>query len=227
MLVESILARVLATNCWVVAPADGESAVIIDPGGGLGDRLTRFVDAHKLTPAAVLITHGHFDHTMSAADVSRTYGVGVYLHTADRWQLDDPWAGIGLPPGSVVPDLGTVTPAEPDDVTELRGGESVELGSLVVRVVSVPGHTPGSVVYTVSADGVQTMFTGDFLFAGSIGRMDLPGGDEEAMRESLRETVRTAPPDAVVRPGHGPSSTFGRELETNPFLHDVRWDRGE
>ena len=222
VLVESIPAQVLATNCWVVAPADGESAVIIDPGGGLGDRLTRFVDEHKLTPTAVLITHGHFDHTMSAAEVSAGYGVGVYLHSADRWQLDDPWAGVGLPRGAVVPELGPVTPAAPDEVTELHGGESLALGALVVRVTSAPGHTPGSVVYTVSADGVQTMFTGDFLFAGSIGRMDLPGGDEERMRESLRETVLTAPSDALVRPGHGPSSTIGRELRTNPFLQDVR-----
>ena len=222
MLVESIPAQVLATNCWVVAPADGESAVIIDPGGGLGDRLTRFVDAHNLTPTAVLVTHGHFDHTLSAADVTGTYGIGAYLHAADRWQLDDPWAGVGLPPGTALPELGAVTAPVPDEVTELHGGESLELGSLVVQVVSVPGHTPGSVVYTVTADGVQTMFTGDFLFAGSIGRMDLPGGDEERMRESLREAVLTAPPDALVRPGHGPSSTIGRELRTNPFLLDVR-----
>ena len=222
MLVESIPAQVLATNCWVVAPADGESAVIIDPGGGLGDRLARFVDEHNLTPTAVLITHGHFDHTMSAAEVSAAYGVGVYLHTADRWQLDDPWAGVGLPRGAAVPELGAVTPAVPDEITELLGGESLGLGSLVVQVTSVPGHTPGSVVYTVSADGVQTMFTGDFLFAGSIGRMDLPGGDEQRMRESLRETVLTAPSDALVRPGHGPSSTIGHELQTNPFLLDVR-----
>jgi hydroxyacylglutathione hydrolase len=222
VLVESIPARVLATNCWVIAPADGESAVIIDPGGGLGDRLTRFVDEHKLTPRAVLVTHGHFDHTMSAADVSGAYGVDTYLHAADRWQLDDPWTGIGLPPGTVAPELGAVTPAVPDKITELHGGESLELGSLVVRVVSVPGHTPGSLMYLVSADGVETMFTGDFLFAGSIGRMDLPGGDEERMRESLRETVATASPDALVRPGHGPSSTIGRELKSNPFLEDLR-----
>jgi hydroxyacylglutathione hydrolase len=222
VLVESIPAQVLATNCWVVAPADGESAVIIDPGGGLGDRLTRFVDEHKLMPSAVLITHGHFDHTMSAADVSGTYGGGVYLHAADRWQLDDPWAGIGLPPGTAAPELGAVTPAVPNEVSELHGGEALELGSLVVRVVSVPGHTPGSVMYIVSADGVETMFTGDFLFAGSIGRMDLPGGDEERMRESLRETVATASAEALVRPGHGPSSTIGRELQSNPFLQDLR-----
>jgi hydroxyacylglutathione hydrolase len=222
VLVESIPAQVLATNCWVVAPADGEPAVIIDPGGGLGDRLTRFVDEHKLAPSAVLVTHGHFDHTMSAADVSGAYGVGAYLHAADRWQLDDPWTGIGLPPGTPAPELGAVTPAVPDKVTELHGGESLELGPLVVRVVSVPGHTPGSVMYVVSADGVETMFTGDFLFAGSIGRMDLPGGDEERMRESLRETVATAPPDALVHPGHGPSSTIGRELKSNPFLQDLR-----
>jgi hydroxyacylglutathione hydrolase len=222
VLVESIPAQVLATNCWVVAPADGEPAVIIDPGGGLGDRLTRFVDEHKLAPSAVLVTHGHFDHTMSAADVSGAYGVGAYLHAADRWQLDDPWAGIGLPPGTPAPELGAVTPAVPDKVTELHGGESLELGPLVVRVVSVPGHTPGSVMYVVSADGVETMFTGDFLVAGSIGRMDLPGGDEERMRESLRETVATAPPDALVHPGHGPSSTIGRELKSNPFLQDLR-----
>ena len=142
MLVESIPAQVLATNCWVVAPADGESAVIIDPGGGLGDRLTRFVDEHKLTPTAVLITHGHFDHTMSAAEVSADLRRRRVPAHRGPLAARRPWAGVGLPRGAVVPELGAVTPAALDEVTELLGGESLALGALVVQVTSVPGHTP-------------------------------------------------------------------------------------
>jgi hydroxyacylglutathione hydrolase len=221
VLVESIPAEVLATNCWVVAAAAGEPCVVIDPGGGLGDRLARFLDEHRLTPAAVLVTHGHFDHTMSAADLADEYGVAVHLHAADRWQLLDPWSGIGLPAGTAVPGLPGVVPREPEAVAELHGGENLTLGGLQVQVDSVPGHTPGSVIYTVQTDGQETMFTGDFLFAGSIGRMDLPGGDEEQMVESLRETVRRAPRDSLVRPGHGPSSTLETELRGNPYLRGL------
>lgn len=221
MLVEAIPAQVLATNCWVVAEADGESCVLVDPGGGLDDRLDRFVEAHRLTPSAVLITHGHFDHTMSAADVCRQYGVPAYVHASDRAQLADPWSGIGMPTGSAVPGLPTLRPVEPDVVTELLGAERLQLGGLTVSVTSVPGHTPGSVIYSVEADGGRAMFTGDFLFAGSIGRMDLPGGSEEDMAESLREAVLSAPADAVVNPGHGPASSIGRELSSNPYLKDL------
>jgi glyoxylase-like metal-dependent hydrolase (beta-lactamase superfamily II) len=220
VLVESIAARLLATNSWIVAPAPGEPGVIVDAGGGLDDRLERALAEHRVTPAAVLITHGHFDHTMSAAELGRTYDVPVYLHTADVWQLDQPWRGVGQPEDVAIPALTTDRPARPDHLIELSGGEDLELGGLIVSVTSVPGHTPGSVVYSVSADGRRVMFTGDFLFAGSIGRMDLPGGDEAAMVESLRASVLTAAPDAAVAPGHGPDSTIAAELASNPFLRD-------
>lgn len=222
MLVESVPATVLATNCWVVAPADGEDCVVIDPGGGLHDRLARLLDAHRLAPVAVLVTHGHFDHTLSAAGLSDDCRAPVHIHAADRWQLADPWAGIGLPPGTPVPGLRDVLGRVPADVREVADGDELRLAGLVVRVTAVPGHTPGSVVYSVESDGGRQMFTGDFLFAGSIGRMDLPGGDEEQMLESLRETVLTAPADAAVHPGHGPSSTIGRELATNSYLRQLR-----
>lgn len=221
MLVESIPAELLATNCWVVGPAAGEECVVIDPGGGLGDRLARFLDEHRLTPVAVLLTHGHFDHTMSAADVAHEYGVAASLHAADRWQLADPWSGVGLPSGARVPGLPDLTPRVPDEVRELHGGEALELAGMRIDVISVPGHTPGSVIYAVESDGTQTMFTGDFLFAGSIGRMDLPGGSEPEMAASLRHVFATAPDAAVVNPGHGPASSIGRERRTNPFLQEI------
>jgi glyoxylase-like metal-dependent hydrolase (beta-lactamase superfamily II) len=203
------------TNCWVVAPAAGEECVVVDPGHGAEAPLDDILREHRLRPVAVLLSHGHVDHTWSVVPVCGARGVPALIHPADRSMLSDPAPSIGQPPGT--PILGRLDWSEPDDVRELRDGETLELAGLSFRVDATPGHTPGS---TVFGTGGQ-LFSGDLLFAGSIGRTDLPGGSWEQMQDSLRRVALALPDETVVRPGHGPDTTIGQERTANPFLLDL------
>ncbi len=223
MLVTGFLAG--PTNCYVAAPGPGEQCVIIDPGMGAAGPLEELLAEHRLHPVAVILTHGHFDHTFSVLPVCQARDVPAYIHPADRHQLADPWSGIGVPKGT--PLFGEVTFAEPSDVLELVDGQRLELAGLQLAVRLAPGHTPGSVVFGLATalgspplPGVDAplMFSGDLLFEGSIGRVDLPGGDEDAMFDSLARVVLPMDDATMVLPGHGNSTTIGRERNTNPFL---------
>jgi glyoxylase-like metal-dependent hydrolase (beta-lactamase superfamily II) len=207
------------TNCWVVAPAAGQECVVIDPGIGAQTELDDLLDRHRLQPAAVVLTHGHFDHTFSVAPVCGARDIPAYVHPADRRQLADPWSGIGAPRGT--PLFGQLTFTEPDDVRELADGQTLQLAGVELGVRLAPGHTPGSVVFSLDTGDEPILFSGDVLFAGSIGRVDLPGGSEADMLESLRRVVLPLDDATVVHPGHGESTTVGRERATNPFLRMV------
>jgi hydroxyacylglutathione hydrolase len=207
------------TNCWVVAPAAGQECVVIDPGIGARTELDDLLDRHRLRPAAVVLTHGHFDHTFSVAPVCGARDIPAYVHPADRRQLADPWSGIGAPRGT--PLFGQLTFTEPDDVRELADGQTLQLAGVELGVRLAPGHTPGSVVFSLDTGDEPILFSGDVLFAGSIGRVDLPGGSEADMLESLRRVVLPLDDATVVHPGHGESTTVGRERATNPFLRMV------
>jgi glyoxylase-like metal-dependent hydrolase (beta-lactamase superfamily II) len=208
------------TNCWVVAPAAGEECVVIDPGYGAEEALDDVLATHRLKPVAVLLTHGHVDHTWSVVPVCGAKGVPALIHPADRGMLVEPASAIGAPPGT--PILGRLDWAEPDDVRELRDGETLTLAGLALRVDETPGHTRGSITFTGGSDnGTGQFFSGDLLFAGSIGRTDFPGGSFEQMQESLARVPLALPDDTVVRPGHGPDTTIGRERATNPFLLEL------
>jgi len=208
-----------ATNCWVVATGAGEQCVVIDPGIGVGKRLDEVIAENALHPVAVLLTHGHFDHTFSVFPVCQARDVPAFIHPADRGQLADPWSGIPLPPGT--PLFGSLTFAEPDDVRELHDGEKVSLAGLDFSVRHAPGHSPGSVVFGLTGADDAFAFSGDVLFAGSIGRVDLAGGSWEQMERSLREVILTMDDTTLVHPGHGPTTTIARERATNPFLLDL------
>jgi hydroxyacylglutathione hydrolase len=203
------------TNCWVVAPDKGEQCVVIDPGHGAEAPLDDLLTELRLQPVAVLLTHGHVDHVWSVAPVCGAKDVPALIHPADRAMLTDPNSGLGAPPGT--PILGRLEWSEPDDVRELVDGEMLRLAGLELRVDATPGHTRGSVTFT----GGEEFFSGDLLFAGSIGRTDLPGGSYEQMLESLAAVLLALPDPTVVRPGHGPDTTIGRERATNPFLTDI------
>jgi hydroxyacylglutathione hydrolase len=172
-----------------------------------------------LRPVAVLLTHGHFDHTMSVVPVCEARGIPAYIHPDDRAQLADPWSAIATPVGT--PLFGQLTFSEPDDVRELVDGQSLALAGLDFAVRLAPGHTPGSLVFGLEALEAPELFSGDVLFAGSIGRVDLPGGDPGAMLDSLVRVVLPLADETVVRPGHGPDTTIGRERGVNPYLRQA------
>jgi glyoxylase-like metal-dependent hydrolase (beta-lactamase superfamily II) len=216
------------TNCYVVAPGPGEQCVVIDPGMGATGPLEEVLATHRLHPVAVILTHGHFDHTFSVLPVCDAKQVPAYIHPADRHQIADPWSGIGARKGT--PLFGRVTFAEPSDVLELSDGQRLELAGLELSVRLTPGHTPGSVVFGLSTalgsapvPGVDAplLFSGDLLFEGAIGRVDLPGGDEAAMFDSLARVILPMDDATVVHPGHGNSTTIGRERAANPYLRLV------
>ena len=215
MLVVGFPAGPWETNCWVVAPARGEQCIVIDPGHGAEGPLDDVLSEFGLMPVAVLLSHGHVDHIWSVTPVCGAKNVPALIHPGDRGMLTDPFAGLGLRPGT--PILGRLEWSEPDDVRELADGEVLSLAGLELRVDWTPGHTPGSVTFSAAGD----FFSGDLLFAGSIGRTDLPGGSLEAMLDSLARVPLGLPDETVVRPGHGPDTTIGHERTTNPFLADL------
>jgi hydroxyacylglutathione hydrolase len=215
VLVTGFPAGAFAANCYLVAPAPGEECVIIDPGQDAQRGIEELLDRYRLKPIAVLLTHGHVDHMWSVAPVCGAKGIPAYIHPDDREMLADPAKGMSLMAKQQF--LGGMTFSEPDDVRALEDGGIVPLAGLDFRVGHTPGHTPGSVTFRSGGDDLDALFTGDLLFAGSIGRTDLPGGDHETILRSLARTL-TLPDATVVLPGHGPTTTIGDERETNPFL---------
>lgn len=229
VLLTSFPAGPLQANCYFVSRGPGTGCAIVDPGMDAMDGVRTVVAEHNLTPSAVLITHGHFDHMWCAQDVARDYGCAVWIHPADRHLLADPMAAISNESATMlrsqlgmtdIPDF-----TEPADVRDAVDGARIEVDGLTFLVDHVPGHTPGTVFYRVDYDGPedvsQVMFSGDFLFAGSIGRTDLNGGSHPQMQDSLRDRVLPLDDDIVVLPGHGGQTSIGRERATNPFLAEV------
>jgi hydroxyacylglutathione hydrolase len=223
MLVAGFPAGSFAANCYVVAPGPGEECLIIDPGQDAEDGIEEILAEYRLKPVAVLATHGHIDHVWSVAPVCGARNIPAYIHPADRGLLADPARGFPLQVGQQL--LGGLTFTEPDDVRVLADGTVLNLAGVELIVDHAPGHTPGSVALrSVAAQGSghEVMFSGDLLFAGSIGRTDLPGGDDAAMRRSLARVCLTRPDETQVLPGHGPQTTIGEERASNPFLAGLR-----
>lgn len=227
MLVTGFPAAAFGTNCWVIARAAGEECLIIDPGVGVVDALAEVLREHRLRPAAVLATHGHADHIFSVTPVCGAHGVALHLHPDDRYRLADPLGSLGPQLAAMLEQQygARSSWAEPDDVRPLHDGAVVDLAGLSVTVDHAPGHTEGSVMFRlpgddspVLADHSQLCVSGDVLFAGSIGRCDLPGGDPAAMDRSLVTKVLPLADDVLVLPGHGDPTTIGQERRTNPYL---------
>ena len=214
MLVRGFPAAAFDTNCWVVAPGAGEQCVVIDPGIGVEPMLDEVLREHRLQPVAVLLTHGHLDHTFSVTPVCGARDIPAWIHPADRELLADPMLGLSAESRTMFG--GKLQWTEPSDV-KLLGTDPLELAGLTLTTDFAPGHTQGSVVFETE----DTLFSGDVLFAGSIGRTDLPGGSWDQMQDSLARVILPRPDEMVVHTGHGPSTTIGRERATNPFLQEL------
>jgi glyoxylase-like metal-dependent hydrolase (beta-lactamase superfamily II) len=212
-----------STNCYVVAQAAGEECVVIDPGKDAAAGVAEVVRENRLRPAAVLVTHGHIDHMWCVAPVAGAYDAVAYVHPADRGMLSDPMRGMSAETTAML--LGQdLRFTEPDEVREVSDGADIEVAGIRFAVDHAPGHTPGSVTFRMVHPGPEmpeVMFSGDLLFAGSIGRTDLPGGDHEAMLRSLAAKVLPLDDAVVVLPGHGEQTTIGFERRTNPYLANL------
>jgi hydroxyacylglutathione hydrolase len=223
-------AAAFGTNCYVLAPGSGEECLVVDPGVGVEDAVREVLEQHHLRPAAVLLTHGHLDHVYSVTPVCGGT-TAAWIHTDDRYRLRDPLALVGAPLLSMLEqEFGRrATWTEPEEVVEVVDGQVLELAGLSVQVLHAPGHTEGSVMFhlpevpdgVTGADVDGTVLSGDVLFAGSIGRTDLPGGDGAAMQRSLRDVVLPLPDTCLVLPGHGPATTMDHERSTNPYLQGL------
>jgi hydroxyacylglutathione hydrolase len=220
-------AGMLACNCYVLAPHAGADAIVVDPGQRAFGPLRRILDENRLTPAAVLLTHGHIDHIWSAQKVADTFGCPVFIHPEDRFMLTDPIRGFGPRIGQIA--LGALFRA-PKQVVELADGQTLDLGGIGVTVDHTPGHTRGSVVFRVfgaaeRSDGAgenrQLAFTGDTLFKQSVGRTDLPGGSGRDLLNSIVTKLLVLDDETRVLPGHGETSTIGFERQANPFLEGL------
>ena len=198
----------IATNCYVVrASEEASEAVVIDPGGDAAE-LGRELERLGVTCAGILITHGHWDHLGGVADLAEATGAPVYMAAEERIALEriNDFAPAELPLRPYTPDV------------LLEGDETLDLAGITFQTLRVPGHSPAHLAYY--AEGC--LFSGDVLFAGSVGRTDLPFGDWDTLVASIRLLADRFPPETVVYSGHGPETTLGDELTRNPFLAELR-----
>jgi glyoxylase-like metal-dependent hydrolase (beta-lactamase superfamily II) len=206
-----------ATNCWVLASERGSECIIVDPGmPDISHEITALVAEHGLKPVATLITHGHLDHTFSVKRLADGYGVSTYIHTEDRDLLLRPQGAHGV---EFLATLDAMEFSEPNDVKNLRHGDEIEVLDMKITAIHAPGHTRGSTMFAIND---ELLISGDVLFAGSIGRTDLPSGSHEAMVKTLKTRVLPLSDELRVLPGHGPETTIKFERKNNPYLKELR-----
>ena len=208
--VEMLTVGAIAENCFLVRRQGTNRVLVVDPGEE-AERILAAAEQLGTGVEAILLTHTHFDHIGAVAPVARATGAPVYCPELERQVLADimsfvPW-----------PEFGPFESYEADE--RVRGGETLELAGLTLDVIHTPGHSPGHVTYSVR--GEDAIFSGDVLFQGSVGRVDLPGGDGPTLIESIRTLLDGHPDETVVYPGHMGTTTLGAERASNPFLSSI------
>lgn len=216
MLVRSFPAPMFATNCWIIAPSEGSECIIVDPGmPDISRDIEMIIEEHKLKPVAALLTHGHLDHTFSITPLADGYDIPAYIHSEDRRFIADP---AGIHGEQFIAQLEAMTFVEPKKVNELKNGATLELLGMKITAIHAPGHTRGSLMFTIND---EILISGDVLFAGSIGRTDLPTGSSKEMINTLKTKVLTLSDDLRVLTGHGPETTIKFERKNNPYLKEL------
>lgn len=225
MLVTSFAAPAFATNCWFISIGRGNECILVDPGmPDVSDLVAMTLQEFDLKPVAVLITHGHLDHTFSIVPVCDGYGIPAYIHSEDRELLKNPARAISP---AFAETLVGMTFSEPSDLRELRNAEVLEIVGLTITAMHAPGHTRGSLIFSIHETGAsspleeEVLISGDVLFAGSIGRTDLPSGSAVEMENTLKKRILPLPDSMRVLPGHGPETTIGQERRNNPYLKNI------
>jgi hydroxyacylglutathione hydrolase len=200
---------IMQTNCYIIENSDG-TCLIFDPGSE-GNKLISWLNDQKLKPAAILLTHAHFDHIGAVDEVREYFNIPVYVHENEKNWLSDP--GLN---GSDQFRMAHPIHAKPADCLFTKE-EKMQLGQFEFMIFETPGHSPGSVSFYFDADGI--VVSGDALFKGSIGRTDLREGDQAQLLKSIHDKLLTLPEETTVLPGHGPATTIAEEMDSNPFLN--------
>lgn len=217
MLVRVHPAPMYATNCWVIAAEKGSECIIVDPGmPDISAEIEMIIEEDGLKPVAVLLTHGHLDHTFSVVPLADGYEIPAYIHSEDRKALLNPGSLLGK---ELASSVSAMSWSEPSEILELRNNQKFEAVGLDITAIHAPGHTAGSLMFTVND---EVLISGDVLFAGSIGRTDLPSGSQEAMQRTLASKILPLADHLRVLPGHGPDTTIEYERRTNPYLKQLR-----
>ena len=217
MLIRVHPAPMFATNCWVLAAEKGSECIVVDPGmPDISAEIEMIIEEEGLKPVAVLLTHGHLDHTFSVIPLADGYGIPAYIHSEDRKALLHPELLLSKEFAS---SLAAREWSEPSEVRELKNNQKFEAVGLDITAIHAPGHTAGSLMFTVND---EVLISGDVLFAGSIGRTDQPTGSQEAMARTLKTKVIPLGDHLRVLPGHGPDTTIEYERRINPYLKELR-----
>lgn len=205
LILETLVVTNFATNCYVLGCTQTKEGIIIDPGGE-AKRILEVVERNGLAIRYIINTHSHVDHIGANGIIKEATGATLAIHPADAETLKNPMQ-------SLLAFSGKLKPSPPPDEL-VREGDVIKAGSLELKVIHTPGHTPGGISLKMGS----SLFTGDTLFAGSIGRTDFPGGSYKTLIESIAHKLLGYPDTTIIYPGHGPSSTIGEERKYNPFL---------
>ena len=220
VLIEHVVAPYFETNCWIIATGPSSECIIADPGvakPNLVAPILEKVAKHNLKPVAAFITHGHIDHFFSIVPLSKEIPLTTFISQEDRYLISDPLKSLmqNGPAKQLLESFGTKEFKEPDDLIEIADFSTFEVAGLSIESSSSPGHTKGSMMFILNN---AQLISGDVLFAGSIGRTDLPTGSATDMRKTLKERVLTLPDHLNVLPGHGQQTTIANERRNNPYL---------